>query len=149
MEAEGKDPAWSAASARGREQAIRHVELSRAGAFVRFVRSTSARVLVAAGVLLLVVAGVLVHEVRRRVWSVDALQNACRDTTESYFISHRLIPARWTPKMTSILGEEVWYFYGHWDVGAQRYEVLCSARLGRAIDDIGYEIGQPTNVVTP
>ena len=141
--AERQDPAWAEASARGREHALRHARERPVIAAIRRMRSAPAHVRIAVGVLVLAVAASIASFVNGRIWTHHGFKTTCRDTTRAYFLSHGQDPREWHPKMMSILGGEVWYLYGDWYVGTQRYEVLCSATFGRSAENIGYEIGEP------
>jgi hypothetical protein len=137
------DPAWAAASAHGRAQALRRADERFFRVAARSIRSIPTHKLIIVGVVVLAAAAALAHSANRRIWSVDGLVSACKETTRAYFVSQGQVPTNWMPKMTSILGDEVWYLYGHWYVGSKRYEILCSATFGRSVDSIGYEIGDP------
>jgi len=96
--------------------------------------------------VVLSIAAVLIFLARQRIWTESGLEGACKEKTRAYFLTKKDVPTDWTPVMLSTVGEgvgSVMSLYGSWRVGAQHYDVMCSARHGATIVSVGYEIGEP------
>ena len=93
-------------------------------------------------IAMLLIAVAFTFLARQCIWTDSALENACEEKTLAYFVARQDTPTDWTPIMTSTMGD-VSSLYGRWRVGTKHQDVMCSARLGRLIDRVGYEIGEP------
>ena len=101
------------------------------------------RIIYGTSVVLVLVAVALAFWASQRIWSYSQLEPACKEKTYAVLVADGFTPIEWTPTMKSTLGGELLNQYGRWRVGQQHVDVLCSAKKGRAVEKMGWEISEP------